>query len=122
MATTSSVIRSIYNLSERSTGKVVVIVIMLFNFKFTFSSNIIYNDIELPSQQQPKNIPVMTRDYSLVVFGATGFTGQYVAEEVARVAEEENITWAIAGRNSEKLNAILENVRKVTGMLVFIFY
>ena len=64
----------------------------------------------------------MTRDYSLVVFGATGFTGQYVAEEVARVAEEENITWAIAGRNSEKLNAILENVRKVTGMLVFIFY
>lgn len=59
------------------------------------------------------------RDYSLVVFGATGFTGQYVAEEVARIADEENITWAIAGRNSEKLNAIIENVGKVTGILLF---
>ena len=59
------------------------------------------------------------RDYSFIVFGATGFTGQYVAEEVARIADEENITWAIAGRNSEKLNAILENVKKVTGNLLF---
>lgn len=55
------------------------------------------------------------RDYSLVIFGATGFTGQYVVEEVARIAEEEKITWAIAGRNAEKLTTLLQNVEKTTG-------
>lgn len=56
----------------------------------------------------------MTREFDLIVFGATGFTGQYVAEEVAQIAEEEKITWAVAGRNVNKLKAILENVHKTT--------
>jgi len=58
------------------------------------------------------------RKYELVIFGATGFTGQFVAEEVARIAEEENVTWAVAGRNERKLKAILENVEKNTGKSV----
>ena len=53
--------------------------------------------------------------YDLVIFGATGFTGQYVAEEVARIVEDEKITWAVAGRNLNKLKVILENVEKHTG-------
>lgn len=57
------------------------------------------------------------RDYSLIIFGATGFTGQYVVEEVARIAEEENITWAIAGRNPEKLRKVLENAEQTTGII-----
>jgi short subunit dehydrogenase-like uncharacterized protein len=57
----------------------------------------------------------MARDYSLVVFGATGFTGQYVAEEVARVADEEKLTWAVAGRHVEKLKQILEKIENITG-------
>ena len=57
----------------------------------------------------------MTREYDLVIFGATGFTGQYVAEEVSRIADEEQITWAVAGRNAEKMRTILENVQKSTG-------
>lgn len=61
------------------------------------------------------------RDYSLVIFGATGFTGQYVVEEVARIAEEEKITWAIAGRNAEKLTTLLQNVEKTTGILYFLY-
>jgi len=56
--------------------------------------------------------------FNLVVFGATGFTGQYVAEEVARIAGEENITWAVAGRNEKKLKVILQNVEKNTGISV----
>lgn len=59
-----------------------------------------------------------TREYDLVVFGATGFTGQYVAEEVARIAETENVTWAVAGRSIEKMKTILENVEKATGMII----
>lgn len=57
-----------------------------------------------------------TREYDLVVFGATGFTGQYVAEEVARIAETENVTWAVAGRSVDKMKTILENVEKATGI------
>jgi short subunit dehydrogenase-like uncharacterized protein len=55
------------------------------------------------------------KQYDLVIFGATGFTGQYVAEEVALIAEEEKISWAVAGRNVDKLKNILANVTKSTG-------
>ena len=56
----------------------------------------------------------MAREYDLIIFGATGFTGQYVVEEVARVADEEKITWAVAGRHVEKLKIILEKAEKVS--------
>ncbi len=46
----------------------------------------------------------MTRDYDLVVFGATGFTGKLVAEHISRSAEQPR--WAIAGRNQAKLEAL----------------
>lgn len=52
------------------------------------------------------------RPYHLVVFGASGFTGQFVAEEVAReqVASEQSssLPWAVAGRSREKLQRVLE--------------
>lgn len=60
------------------------------------------------------------REYDLIVFGATGFTGQYVAEEVARIADEAQITWAVAGRNEKKLKAVLASVEKATGMFVIL--
>jgi saccharopine dehydrogenase (NAD+, L-glutamate forming) len=44
-----------------------------------------------------------SRKYDLVLFGATGFTGKLVAAYLYRNAASENIKWAIAGRNSEKL-------------------
>ena len=48
------------------------------------------------------------RKYSVVVFGATGFTGKRVAMEVQRVcvAKSRNLKWAIAGRNESKLNKV----------------
>jgi short subunit dehydrogenase-like uncharacterized protein len=42
------------------------------------------------------------RDYDLVVFGATGFTGRLVAEYLNGKAKK----WAIAGRNRDKLAAL----------------
>ncbi|ESO84484.1 hypothetical protein LOTGIDRAFT_222130 [Lottia gigantea] len=53
--------------------------------------------------------------YDFVIFGATGFTGQFVVEEVARIAEEENLTWAIAGRKMDKLQKVLSDASKKTG-------
>lgn len=55
--------------------------------------------------------------YDLVIFGATGFTGQFVVEEMVRVQEEEggSLTMAVAGRNMEKLQKVLEQASKHTG-------
>ncbi|XP_063078581.1 saccharopine dehydrogenase b [Engraulis encrasicolus] len=53
------------------------------------------------------------RPYHVVVFGASGFTGQYVVEEVAkRLGEgpERNLKWAIAGRSRGKLEKVLQRV------------
>lgn len=59
------------------------------------------------------------RPYDLVVFGATGFTGQFVVDEVAKVAEEEGgLSWAVAGRNMEKLQTVLVQSSERTGMFV----
>jgi short subunit dehydrogenase-like uncharacterized protein len=44
------------------------------------------------------------RDFDLVIFGASGFTGRLVAEHVARSADKPR--WAIAGRNREKLESL----------------
>ena len=55
-----------------------------------------------------------SRKYDLVVFGATGFAGSLVVEEVAKVADEEKLTWAISGRNMAKLQKILSEVSSRT--------
>lgn len=60
-------------------------------------------------------ITAMAEVYDFVIFGATGFTGQFVCDEVARLAKTESITWAVAGRNTEKLAKILAEVRQRTG-------
>jgi len=61
------------------------------------------------------------KPFDLVVYGASGFTGQYVVEEVARVQEQEKgkglpLTWAIAGRNKTKLLKVIEEAKKHTGL------
>ncbi len=45
------------------------------------------------------------RPYDLVLFGATGFTGQLVAEYLARVGGP-SLRWALAGRNPDKLRVV----------------
>jgi short subunit dehydrogenase-like uncharacterized protein len=45
-----------------------------------------------------------TREFDLVLFGATGFTGKLVAEYLAKSADKPR--WAIAGRNADKLKAL----------------
>jgi short subunit dehydrogenase-like uncharacterized protein len=45
------------------------------------------------------------RGYDLVLFGATGFTGQLTAEYLARNAPD-GCRWALAGRNTTQLEAV----------------
>ena len=49
------------------------------------------------------------KKYDFVIYGASGFTGKLVVEySLEKYLNHENITWAIAGRNLEKLE-ILKN-------------
>lgn len=47
------------------------------------------------------------RDYDIVLYGASGFTGRLVAEYLLETyGNGEDLNWAIAGRNEEKLRAV----------------
>ena len=49
------------------------------------------------------------KEFSLVVFGASGFTGRLVAEYLA-AQYGDNLKWAMAGRNEEKLKSVSEEI------------
>lgn len=55
--------------------------------------------------------------FDIVVLGATGFTGQFVVDEVARVVDEEggSMKFAVAGRSMEKLQKVLQESSVRTG-------
>lgn len=60
-----------------------------------------------------------SRPYHLVIFGASGFTGQFVVEEVARTVSEGpkgTLKWAVAGRSKQKLEKVLEQAAGVLSM------
>jgi short subunit dehydrogenase-like uncharacterized protein len=51
------------------------------------------------------------RAYDVIVWGATGFTGKLVAEYLQKhYADPARLKWAIAGRNREKLNAVIADI------------
>ena len=60
------------------------------------------------------------RTYDAIIYGASGFTGQYVVREFASVQQSNKnkpLKWAIAGRTRAKLNQVLENAAKATGSI-----
>ena len=52
-----------------------------------------------------------SRKYCLTLFGATGFTGGLCADYLGRQLPD-SANWAIAGRNREKLEAIIAGLRR----------
>jgi short subunit dehydrogenase-like uncharacterized protein len=48
----------------------------------------------------------MTREFDVILFGATGFTGRLVADYLTQCHERATLRWAIAGRNRAKLDAL----------------
>lgn len=53
---------------------------------------------------------VTERDFSVVVFGATGVAGRNVAAYLAERANETGAGWAVAGRDPDKLERVLGEV------------
>lgn len=54
-----------------------------------------------------------TRQYELILLGATGYTGKLVAEWVSTHLPED-LKWAIAGRNAKKLQAVVDELMKLS--------
>lgn len=47
-----------------------------------------------------------TREFDVIVWGATGFTGRLVAEYLASAYPDGGVRWAMAGRDATKLEAV----------------
>lgn len=58
----------------------------------------------------------MSRPYDVVVYGASGFTGQFAAMEAVRVCKGKKI--ALAGRTKSKLENVLQNIEKELGIIL----
>ena len=43
------------------------------------------------------------KNFDFIIFGATGFTGKLVVEYALENYSNSEISWAVAGRNTEKL-------------------
>jgi short subunit dehydrogenase-like uncharacterized protein len=59
--------------------------------------------IEFAEQQEI----MMEREYDIIVWGASGFTGRLVVDYMAEHQTNSNLKWAVAGRNPQKLQQIL---------------
>jgi short subunit dehydrogenase-like uncharacterized protein len=57
-------------------------------------------------------MPSTSRQYELVLLGATGYTGNLAAEYIQEHVATD-LKWAIAGRNGKKLAEIAEELKKM---------
>lgn len=64
--------------------------------------------------QKKKRFLIMNtnRSFDIVLFGATGFTGELTAQYLAKHAPK-NLRWALAGRNQEKLTALRQKLAEI---------
>ena len=68
-----------------------------------------------PSSNEPL-LPKTAREFEVVVWGASGFTGKLVAEYLlARYGVSGNLRWAIAGRSTAKLETVRDAIARETG-------
>ena len=49
--------------------------------------------------------PILPRTYDIIIYGATGFTGQQCIQYLLEHAPSE-LRWAITGRNEKRLEAL----------------
>lgn len=57
------------------------------------------------------------RKFDIVLYGASGFTGAYVLEEFVKSDHSNRFSFAVAGRNEQKLRKVLSDVGDLIGKL-----
>lgn len=50
------------------------------------------------------------KEYDIILFGATGYTGKLCAEHIT-LALPTDLKWAVAGRSASKLSAIVDELK-----------
>ena len=51
-----------------------------------------------------------TNKLDLIIWGATGFTGQLVSEYINKKYSNTALKWGIAGRNKEKISSVAKRL------------
>lgn len=51
-----------------------------------------------------------SKDFDIIIWGATGFTGRLVAEYIYKNYSSEKLSWAIAGRDKKKLINVRDKI------------
>ena len=62
---------------------------------------------------------MVRKEFDLVIFGATGYTGKFVVRELIqqiRSSTVGSISWAVAGRSKQKLSQTLASVAADLGI------
>ena len=72
------------------------------------------NFVQNLQEHEKQNMASAGRQFSIVVFGASGFTGQFVVREVARNCRGK-FKWAVAGRSKDKLEKVLQETADELG-------
>jgi short subunit dehydrogenase-like uncharacterized protein len=57
----------------------------------------------------------MSREFDIIIYGATGFTGRLVAEYLVQRYAGDSLTWAMAGRSLTKLQEIRDEIGAPAG-------
>jgi short subunit dehydrogenase-like uncharacterized protein len=61
---------------------------------------------------------VIAREFDYIVYGASGFTGQYVIERLAIFLKARpTVKWAVAGRNERKILDVLKSSSDIIGTI-----
>jgi short subunit dehydrogenase-like uncharacterized protein len=55
----------------------------------------------------------MNREFDIILFGASGFTGKLVAEYLSTRTAEEGARWALAGRSRQKVEAVRKELASI---------
>ena len=61
-----------------------------------------------------------TKKLDLIIWGATGFTGQLVSQYINKTYSSTDLKWGIAGRNKEKILSIANklNINDISGFVL----
>ena len=59
----------------------------------------------------------MEKKYDVIVFGGSGFTGEYVIREMFSTSVAECKKWAIAGRSKQKMSNTLDSISQELSVL-----
>jgi short subunit dehydrogenase-like uncharacterized protein len=57
----------------------------------------------------------MSREFDIVIFGASGFVGKYAIQNLHESAKKEGLRWAVAGRNQEKVREAIHYASDLCG-------